>query len=192
MQLNTKSYKLILASQSPRRKQLMEQLGYSFQQVSKDIDEGFPIDMPANQVAEYLSKKKAQAFEEELSSNDLVITSDTVVVADGKVLGKPESAEEAFQMLSTLSGKTHEVITGVCLQSTTKKDSFSVITIVEFDQLSTPEIQHYIDQYKPYDKAGSYGIQEWIGLIGVKNIIGSFYNVMGFPTKEVYEAIEAF
>lgn len=192
MNFNSKNYNLILASQSPRRKQLMEQLGYSFQQVSKEVDESFPEDMPANDVAEFLSQKKAQAFEQDLNEHDLVITSDTIVVSESNVLGKPKNEIEAFEMISALSGKTHEVITGVCLQSTTKKESFSVITIVEFEVLSSEEIRYYIEKYKPYDKAGAYGIQEWIGLIGVKNIIGSFYNVMGFPTKEVYEAIERF
>lgn len=192
MLLNSKNWNLILASQSPRRKQLMEQLGYTFTQVSKDVDESFPNDLPSKDVAEYLSRKKATAFGAELKPNDLVITSDTVVVNDNQILGKPKNAKEAFTMISKLSGKTHEVITGVCLQSQSKTESFSVITIVEFDSLSINEINHYINTYKPYDKAGAYGIQEWIGLIGVKNIIGSFYNVMGFPTKEVYESIENF
>lgn len=192
MQLNSKNYQLILASQSPRRKQLMEQLGYSFKQISKNVDESFPDDMPVGEVAEYLSRKKADAFSHSLSDNDLVITSDTVVISENRILGKPANEQEAFSMISSLSGKTHEVITGVCLLSKHKTESFSVITIVEFDTLKEEVIWHYIKNYKPFDKAGAYGIQEWIGLIGVKNIIGSFYNVMGFPTKEVYEAIENF
>lgn len=192
MLLNTKKYNLILASKSPRRKQLMEQLGYEFTQLTKDIDESFPDNIPANEVAEYLSRKKAEAFKNKLGNNDLVITSDTIVIHESKILGKPKNEKEAQSMLQKLSGKTHEVVTGVCLQSKTKIESFSVITIVEFDTLKNEEIDYYIKNYQPFDKAGSYGIQEWVGLIGVKNIIGSFYNVMGFPTKEVYEAIEGF
>ncbi|MBL4708124.1 MAG: septum formation protein Maf [Flavobacteriales bacterium] len=192
MKLNAKGFQLILASQSPRRKQLMEQLGYSFTQTSKDTDESFPSTMKVTEVAEYLSLKKAKAYTNEIGKNDLLITSDTVVILDDIILGKPESPEEAFEMISSLSGQTHEVMTGVCLKSIDKEVSFSVGTTVHFKALSKEEITHYIDQYKPYDKAGAYGIQEWIGLIGVERIEGSFYNVVGFPAKAVYEAIENF
>lgn len=192
MKLNSKNYNIILASQSPRRKQLMHQLGYTFTQVSKEVDESFPEEMPAKEVAEYLSRIKAIAFKDELGENDLVITSDTVVVIHNEALGKPETPKEAYDMISKLSGTTHEVITGVCLKSISKMESFSVSTVVEFEKLTVSEINYYIENYKPYDKAGAYGIQEWIGLIGVKKIIGSFYNVMGFPTKKVYQAIEKF
>ncbi len=190
--LNLQNWNIILASQSPRRKQLLEQLGYTFIQKSKDTDESFSKEMPQREVAEYLSKKKAAAFEAEIQDNDLVITSDTIVLIDNQILGKPDDHKEAFEMISKLSGKNHEVITGVCLKSAHKEVSFSVSTTVFFKKLSDQEILHYIDKYKPFDKAGAYGIQEWIGLIGVDKIEGSFYNVMGFPAKAVYEAIETF
>ena len=190
--LNLQNWNIILASQSPRRKQLLEQLGYTFIQKSKDTDESFSKEMPQREVAEYLSKKKAAAFEAEIQDNDLVITSDTIVLIDNQILGKPDDHKEAFEMISKLSGKNHEVITGVCLKSSHKEVSFSVSTTVFFKKLSDQEILHYIDKYKPFDKAGAYGIQEWIGLIGVDKIEGSFYNVMGFPAKAVYEAIETF
>jgi septum formation protein len=192
MQLNSQNWNIILASQSPRRKQLLEQLGYSFTQKSKDTDENFSAEMPQREVAEYLSNKKAAAFESEIQPNDLIIASDTIVLIENEILNKPADYKEAFEMISKLSGKQHEVITGVCLKSAKKTVSFSVSTTVFFKKLKEEEINYYINQYKPFDKAGAYGIQEWIGLIGVDKIEGSFYNVMGFPAKLVYEAIEKF
>jgi len=192
MQLNSQNWNIILASQSPRRKQLLEQLGYSFTQKSKDTDEDFSAEMPQREVAEYLSNKKAAAFEKEIQPNDLIIASDTIVLIENEILNKPKDHREAFEMISKLSGKQHEVITGVCLKSAKKIVSFSVTTAVFFKKLKEEEINYYINQYKPFDKAGAYGIQEWIGLIGVDKIEGSFYNVMGFPAKLVYEAIEKF
>jgi septum formation protein len=192
MQLNSQNWNIILASQSPRRKQLLEQLGYSFTQKSKDTDEDFSAEMPQREVAEYLSNKKAAAFEKEIQPNDLIIASDTIVLIENEILNKPKDHREAFEMISKLSGKQHEVITGVCLKSAKKIVSFSVTTTVFFKKLKEEEINYYINQYKPFDKAGAYGIQEWIGLIGVDKIEGSFYNVMGFPAKLVYEAIEKF
>ena len=192
MQLNSKNYNLILASQSPRRKRLMKELGYSFTQISKDTDENFSAAMPQREVAEYLSQKKAAAFSNELQKNDLVITSDTIVLIENEILNKPSNYAEAFEMISKLSGKQHEVITGVCLKSVDKEVSFSVSTKVFFKTLKTQEISSYINACQPFDKAGAYGIQEWIGLIGVDKIEGSFYNVMGFPAKAIYEAIEGF
>ena len=192
MQLNSQNWNIILASQSPRRKQLLEQLGYSFTQKSKDTDEDFSAEMPQREVAEYLSNKKAAAFEKEIQPNDLIIASDTIVLIENEILNKPADNKEAFEMISKLSGKQHEVITGVCLKSAKKTVSFSVSTTVFFKKLKEEEINYYINQYKPFDKAGAYGIQEWIGLIGVDKIEGSFYNVMGFPAKLVYEAIEKF
>ncbi|MFT6946393.1 MAG: septum formation protein [Vicingaceae bacterium] len=192
MQLNSQNWNIILASQSPRRKQLLEQLGYSFTQKSKDTDENFSAEMPQREVAEYLSNKKAAAFESEIQPNDLIIASDTIVLIENEILNKPADYKEAFEMISKLSGKQHEVITGVCLKSAKKTVSFSVSTTVFFKKLKEEEINYYINQYKPFDKAGAYGIQEWIGLIGVNKIEGSFYNVMGLPAKLVYEAIEKF
>jgi septum formation protein len=192
MQLNSQNWNIILASQSPRRKQLLEQLGYSFTQKSKNTDENFSAEMPQREVAEYLSNKKAAAFESEIQPNDLIIASDTIVLIENEILNKPADHKEAFEMISKLSGKQHEVITGVCLKSAKKTVSFSVSTTVFFKKLKEGEINYYINQYKPFDKAGAYGIQEWIGLIGVDKIEGSFYNVMGFPAKLVYEAIEKF
>jgi len=190
--LNTNNWNIILASQSPRRKQLLEQLGYTFTQKSKDTDESFSKEIPLREVAEHLSVKKAAAFAEEIKHRDLIIASDTIVLIDNEILNKPNTNQEAFAMLAKLSGKQHEVITGVCLKSKAKEMSFSVSTTVFFEELKKEEINYYIEKYKPFDKAGAYGIQEWIGLIGVSKIEGSFYNVMGFPTKEVYEAIERF
>ena len=190
--LNTNNWNIILASKSPRRKQLLEQLGYTFTQKSKDTDESFSKEIPLREVAEHLSVKKAAAFAEEIKHRDLIIASDTIVLIDNEILNKPNTNQETFAMLAKLSGKQHEVITGVCLKSKAKEMSFSVSTTVFFEELKKEEINYYIEKYKPFDKAGAYGIQEWIGLIGVSKIEGSFYNVMGFPTKEVYEAIERF
>ena len=190
--LNTNNWNIILASQSPRRKQLLEQLGYTFTQKSKDTDESFSKEIPQREVAAYLSKKKAAAFTGEIEQNDLIIASDTIVLIGNEILNKPSNHQEAFEMITKLSGKQHEVITGVCLKSKEKEVSFSVSTSVFFKQLKDEEINYYIEKYQPFDKAGAYGIQEWIGLIGVEKIEGSFYNVMGFPAKEVYEAMERF
>ncbi|KAA3651839.1 MAG: septum formation protein Maf [Bacteroidetes bacterium] len=190
--LNPKNYNLILASQSPRRKQLLADLGYSFTQLSKDLDESFPENMPINKVAEYLACKKADGFKADLKPNDLLITSDTTVCLANEILNKASNEAEAKTMLQKLSGKSHEVITGVCLSSMDKRISFSVSTKVFFKSLSNSEIEYYIQHFKPFDKAGAYGIQEWIGFIGVEKIEGSYFNVMGLPVKELHEAIEQF
>lgn len=190
--LNPKNYKLILASKSPRRKELIAHLGYDFEQKSKDTDESYPSDLPLNQVAEYLSKKKADAFKGELNEGELLITSDTTVLLENKLLEKAINASEAKMMLQQLSGKAHEVITGLCLSSSQKQISTSVSTKVYFKTLSETEIDYYINRFQPFDKAGAYGIQEWIGFIGVEKIKGSFYNVMGLPVKELYEMVQCF
>ena len=192
MNLNSKNWNIILASQSPRRKKLLEELGYTFTQKSKNTDESFPNDLPKEEIASYLSRKKAAAFTNEIKEGDLLIASDTVVLLENHILEKPTNEDDAFRMINELSGKTHQVITGVCLKSIHQEVSFSVTTKVVFKELKDDEIWFYIEKYKPFDKAGAYGIQEWIGQIGVEKIEGSFYNVMGFPSKEVYEAIEAF
>ena len=192
LQFNPKGFNIILASQSPRRKQLLSDLGYKFTQTSKDLDESFPSDLPINEVAEYLANKKAKGFKEDLKENDLLITSDTTVCLENEILNKAANPEEAKAMLQKISSKAHEVITGVCLSSVNKSISFSGITKVYFKELSNDEIEFYIEKFKPFDKAGAYGIQEWIGFIGVEKIEGSYFNVMGLPVKLFYEAIENF
>jgi len=186
------NYRLVLASQSPRRKELLSKLGYKFTQRLKEVEETFPKDLNAEKVAEFLSKKKAAAYEGEMAEDELIITADTVVLLNGNILSKAKDFAEAKNMLNQLSGKKHQVITGVCLQKKGSAHSFSVATDVYMKPLSSAEIAFYIENYKPFDKAGAYGIQEWIGLIGVEKIEGSYYNVMGLPVKELYEAITTF
>lgn len=185
-------YHIILASKSPRRKELLSQLGYAFEQKSKDVDESFPSGLNVEQIAEYLSKKKANAFKTELEDGELLITSDTTVCLGNQILEKAANPEEAKRMLQMLSGKSHLVITGVCLTSKIKQHSFSVITKVFFENLKESDIDFYIKNYHPFDKAGAYGIQEWIGFIGVDRIEGSYTNVVGLPLKELNQAIETF
>ena len=180
---------MILGSKSPRRKELLEKLGFDFKQISLNADESYPNDLPPNEVAEYLSRKKAAAGVSKLKDDELLITSDTTVVIGDNILNKAADRDEAKAMLEQLSGKEHQVISGVCLSTKEKAISFSVNTKVFFKALSEEEIEYYIDQFQPYDKAGAYGIQEWIGMIGVEKIEGSFYNVMGLPVKEVFEEI---
>lgn len=185
-------YQLILGSQSPRRKELLEKLGLDFRQISLNADESFPADLPPVEVAEFLSRKKAAAGINDLKKDQLLITSDTTVVIGKSILNKAINAKEAKAMLQLLSGKDHLVISGVCLSSVEKVISFSVSTRVFFKELSSDEIDYYIKNYKPFDKAGAYGIQEWIGMIGVERIEGSFYNVMGLPLKELWEEVLRF
>ena len=186
------NYRLVLASQSPRRKELLGKLGYEFSQRLKKVEETYPTDLATEKVAEFLSKKKAAAYENELADDELIITADTVVILNNTILGKAENFGEAKTMLEQLSGKKHQVITGVCLQKKGSAHSFSVTTTVFMKQLSIAEIAFYIENFKPFDKAGAYGIQEWIGFIGVDKIEGSYYNVMGLPVKELYDAINSF
>jgi septum formation protein len=188
-----KSYSVLLASKSPRRRELLSGMEIEFSLIEKDVDESVPKEISSAETAVYLSKKKSAAFsDEELLENYLLITADTVVVALGKVLNKPKDRSEAIKMLNMLSGNTHQVITGVCVRTKTKEESFSVVSEVTFDTLEQDEIMFYVDQYKPYDKAGSYGIQEWIGYIGIKNVNGSFYNIMGLPTHRLYQTLKLF
>ena len=187
-----KNKQIILASQSPRRKELLEGLNIDFATMSMDVDETYPYDMPAVDVAEYLANKKAVAYAPELTEDNIIITADTVVIVEGTILEKPKNEQEAADMLSQLSGKSHEVITGVCVKSVEKTKSFSVTTIVHFKKLSIEEIFHYVHHYKPFDKAGSYGIQEWIGYVGVSKIEGSYFNVMGLPIHKVYQQLNSF
>ena len=184
--------KIILASKSPRRQQLLKDLGWEFTILTKDIDESFPNHLKREEVALYLCEHKANAFVEELSEDTIVITADTIVCLDDLIINKPEDAQEAYAMLRKLSGRKHDVYTGVCISSGTKRTSFFVQSSVYFKQLSDDEINHYIEHYKPFDKAGAYGIQEWIGFIGIEKIEGSYFNVMGLPIKQVYEAVMQF
>ena len=187
-----KPYRLILASQSPRRRELLAGSGLEFQLAERfECDESYP-DMPFTDVAEYLSRKKSDAYPVELAEADVLLTADTVVIACGEILGKPHSRDEAIAMLQTLSGATHEVATGVTLRTSTKSHSFTSVSKVRFRQLSLEEIEYYVDNYHPMDKAGSYGIQEWIGYVGIEHIDGSFYNVMGLPIQRLYCELERF
>ena len=188
-----KNYRLILASQSPRRRQLLSDAGLEFTLADRfECDETFPQDMPAEDVAEYLSRLKSDAYPEPLAEGDILLTADTVVIADNRVLGKPSDRAEAIEMISLLSGCNHEVITGCTLRTATRQRSFSVRSKVHFRALDREEIEYYVDCYRPFDKAGAYGIQEWIGYVGIEGIEGSFYNVMGLPVQRVYCELKEF
>lgn len=185
------SYKIILASNSPRRKELLEGIDIPFEvRVIDGIDESYPDTLPTKDIAEYISKKKAVAYRQTMASDELVITADTIVVLGSQVMGKPKDTNEACSMLRQLSGKTHQVITGVTLTTMERQVSFSVETDVTFKVLSDEEIEYYVSHYRPFDKAGAYGIQEWIGHIGVTGMSGSYFNVMGLPVQRIYEALK--
>lgn len=187
----TAKHNIILASKSPRRRQLMHDAGFEFTLAENfEVEEVYPENLQAEAVAEYLSNLKADSYPNVLTNNDVLITSDTVVVAEGKVLGKPSDYSDAFRMIRLMSGKMHKVITAVCIRTSTSKISFSDECDVYFDELSDEEISFYINHYNPYDKAGAYGIQEWIGYIGIKRIEGSFFTVMGFPIHRVYQELK--
>ncbi len=186
-------YKIILASNSPRRKELLAGLDLQFEvRVLQDIDECYPHDLPTLKIAEFISKKKADAYVETMAGDELVITADTVVILGDEVMGKPHDEVDAKRMLGELSGQTHQVATGVTLSTRERQMSFSVVTDVTFKQLSADEIDYYVRTYHPMDKAGAYGIQEWIGYIGVTALKGSYFNVMGLPVQRIYEALKTF
>lgn len=187
-------YNVVLASVSPRRRELMEMLGLDFEVYSlKNADESYSETMDAEEVPEYLSRKKAAAYlSERMRQGDLAVTSDTVVIVDNEVLGKPKDEADAYRMLKLLSGRTHKVVTGVAVTDGKRVDSTRSVTTVEFSELSEEEIRYYIERYRPLDKAGAYGIQEWIGCIGIKRIEGSFYNVMGLPVHVLYNLLKEF
>ncbi|NVJ85545.1 MAG: septum formation protein Maf [Algoriphagus sp.] len=187
---NIKDKKIILASNSPRRQELLRGLEIDFEIRTNPVDETIPSDIPAAYVAAYLSKLKAESYPEELLENEILITSDTVVIENGHVLGKPNSEKEAFDMLKSLSGATHTVMTAVTIMDRLKRITLEDETSVTFRFLEEEEIWHYIKEYKPFDKAGAYGIQEWIGFIGVSKIEGSYFNVMGLPLHLVYEQLK--
>ena len=190
---NLKKYHIILASKSPRRQELLRGMGVDFEILTKETDESFSSEMPLDEVPKYLSLQKSLAFtDEELPADYLLITSDTVVICEGEILGKPKDRGDAERMLRLLSGKTHHVVTGVTVRSVEKTDSFAVRSNVTFAQLDDEEIDYYIEHCKPYDKAGADGIQEWIGYVGISGLEGSFYNVMGLPTRRLYQCLKAF
>ena len=179
---------LLLASNSPRRKELLTQLGYQFDIVKIDVDESYPSDLKPHEIAEYVSAKKAKAFD--VNENEILLTSDTIVALDQKILLKPKDENEAFEMIKSLSGKVHQVYTAFTLKTVDSEISKTSKTDVEFSEISDEEIKFYIKTYKPFDKAGSYGIQEWLGMAKIKNISGSFYSVMGLPVDLVYEELK--
>ena len=185
----TEKMNIILGSNSPRRNELLAQLGFEFTKVSITCDEYFSPDMAVGEVAEYLANKKSMAYSG-LQDSDILITADTVVISEGIILNKPADRAEAIHMLSTLSGKEHSVQTGVCIRSVAKQESFTSKTAVKLRKISQEDIDHYVDTYKPYDKAGAYGIQEWFGLALVECISGSFYNVVGLPTDQLHKRLK--
>lgn len=188
---NLKKYNIVLASKSPRRQELLKHIGVDFTILTKDVDESYPSRLAPLEVAPFLSLKKAKAFEDsELPEDFMVITADTVVIAENEILGKPKDRDDAFRMLELLSGKTHKVVTGVTVRTKDFTKTFSVMSKVTFDNLDNQEIEYYVDNYKPYDKAGAYGIQEWIGYIGVSCVEGSYFNVMGLPTRKLYMVLK--
>jgi septum formation protein len=185
-------FRIILASRSPRRQQLLKETGIQFGIVVKEYPETFPEGLDGKAVAEYISHQKAMLFRGELSHNDIVITADTIVWCNNKVLGKPVDYADAFRILREISGNTHEVITGVTLISSNREKTFSVSTRVTFDTLTDEEINYYIEEFRPYDKAGAYGIQEWIGLVACSAIEGSYFNVVGLPVHTLYKELRKF
>ena len=190
--INHFPYQLILGSGSPRRQELLKSLGFQFIVKPINADESFPDILTAQEIPVYLAQKKSAAYPEKLTMNELLITSDTIVWCDGKVLNKPADFMEGKKMLSTLSGKMHEVFTAVCLKSTNKQITFFDTSKVYFKNLNSEEIEYYLTNFSPYDKAGGYGVQDWIGYIGIEKIEGSFYNVMGLPVKQLYEELIKF
>ncbi len=185
-----KEYQLILASQSPRRKMLLEQMGLDFEIIALSVDESYPKELLARQIPEYLAKKKALPFLKNLQKKQVLLTSDTVVILDNEIIGKPKNSKEAIKLLQQLSGRTHEVITGVCVSYKGGQKVVSVSSKVTFKELSKEEINYYVEHFKPLDKAGAYGIQEWIGCIGIEKIEGSYSNIVGLPTALVYSLLE--
>ena len=187
-----KSYKIILASGSPRRQQFFKDLDLAFEIRLKDTEEIYPDHLQGVEITNYLAKLKANAFEGEIAANEILVTSDTIVWLNNKALGKPKDYDEAFEILKSLSNQTHEVITSVCFKTIDKTETLFEVTKVTFNVLSDEAIRYYLDNYKPFDKAGAYGIQEWIGLTGITRIEGSYTNVVGLPTEKVYEYLSKY
>ena len=180
---------IILASQSPRRQQLLRDMGFNFRVMHSEAEEVYPDNMEIKQIPVYLAQLKANALKASLTENNILISADTIVAVDNEVLGKPADKEDAYRILKCISGRKHQVITGVCIKSITKEISFFAESNVYFRELKDEEIYYYIENYKPFDKAGAYGIQEWIGYIGIERIEGSYYNVMGLPTQMLYREL---
>lgn len=190
---NLRKYKIILASNSPRRKELLQRLGLNFKvRTLLGIDESYPSTLRGEDIARYISRKKAEAYRVSMAADELLITADTIVCVDGLVLGKPHDAVEAAAMLRSLSGRIHQVITGVTVVTAGRTENFAVTSHVRFSPLSQEEIDYYVANYLPFDKAGAYGIQEWIGLVAVEELRGSFFNVMGLPVQKLYKVLTEF
>ncbi|MEA4984104.1 MAG: Maf-like protein [Paludibacter sp.] len=187
---NIEKYKIILASQSPRRIELLNGLNIKFEVQVLDVNEDFPAQMVGVDIPMYLAEKKANAYKHIMDEHTMIITADTIVWHEGKVLGKPVDETDARRMLRALSGKTHQVITGVCISTLQRRKVFHVISDVRFARLTEAEIEYYLHNFKPYDKAGSYGVQEWIGFVGVEHINGSYFNVMGLPVQRLYNELK--
>lgn len=190
---NLNQYQIVLASKSPRRQELLRGMGVTFTIITKETSETFPPEMPLEEVPKHLSLQKSLAFtDDELPADYLLITADTVVISEGEILGKPKDTADAVRMLEQLSGKVHHVVTGVTVRSRDRRESFAVRSEVTFAPLEREEIDYYITHCQPFDKAGAYGIQEWIGYVGISGLEGSFYNVMGLPTRRLYQVLKGF
>lgn len=188
---NIQHYKIVLASNSPRRRELLSGLNLEYTaRVLPDIDESYPDTLKGEEIPMYISREKAEAYRNSMAEDELIITADTVVCINEKVLGKPQTLEEAKEMLRELSGKTHQVITGVCLMTRSLQRTFSATTQVTFDVLTEDEIEFYVEKFRPLDKAGAYGVQEWIGFVGVSRLEGSYFNVMGLPVQRLYQELK--
>ena len=187
---NLKKYKIVLGSASPRRQELLRGINLNFEVLPMNVDESYPPDLNGVEIPMYLAEKKADAYKNMLNDELMVITADTIVFLDGKVLGKPVDKADAFKMLQRLSGKTHQVITGVCISTNLRRRTFHTISEVKFARLNDAEIDYYLEHYAPYDKASSYGVQEWIGFIAVEQINGSYFNVMGLPIQRLYNELK--
>lgn len=193
MKLDLSGYDIVLASNSPRRKELLSGLDIDYTiKVLPNVEESYPSNLPQDEIPVHIAKEKAKAYKDHLKENTLLITADTIVLLDGEVYGKPKDKEDACRMLRCLSGKTHQVITGVCVTTKEKQHAFGVTSEVRFATLEADEIDYYVEKYAPLDKAGAYGVQEWIGYIGVEYISGSYFNIMGLPVQRLYRELKQF
>lgn len=190
---NLNKYEILLASNSPRRKELLQRMGVNFKvRTLFGIDESYPDSLRGEDIVCYISRNKAKAYQSSMAPNELLITADTIVYVDGEVMGKPKNAEQAKEMLHKLSGKTHQVITGVTIVTAKRTENFGVTSQVKFTNITDEEINFYVDNYLPFDKAGAYGIQEWIGIVAVEEIKGSYFNVVGLPVQRLYQKLKTF
>ena len=190
---NLNKYEIVLASNSPRRKELLQRMGVNFKvRTLFGIDESYPDSLRGEDIVCYISRNKAKAYQSSMAPNELLITADTIVYVDGEVMGKPKNAEQAKEMLHKLSGKTHQVITGVTIVTAKRTENFGVTSQVKFTNITDDEINFYVDNYLPFDKAGAYGIQEWIGIVAVEQIKGSYFNVVGLPVQRLYQKLKTF